>query len=149
MAEYTVQEASDVALQAATYFGKVLTKHESGYIAAKVDGVLIVVGRGKSAEKLERALLKDALLSTDTVIHTPTTHLEPRYHAPSDAYPNTKGSVHLHVQRDVTLGRRVRKKGECLCQKKRGSNEQPPDGKTNMCGECVKVAVEHEIAWSL
>jgi hypothetical protein len=149
VAEYTQREASDVALQAASYFGKVLGKNEATFIAAKVDGIVFVVASGVSAGKLERALVKDALLGADTVIHMPQILLDPRYHAPSDAYPNSKGSVHLHVQRDVTLGRRVRKKGECLCQKKRGSKEQPPDGKTNMCGECVKVAAEHEIAWSL
>lgn len=147
MAEYTQKEASEVALQAATYFGKTLAKTETGYIAAKVDGIVFVVARGKSAEKLERALMKDALLGVDTVLHAPQIILEPRYHAPGEEFPN-RGSVHLHVQRDVVLGRRVRKKGECLCGKKHGSREQPPGTHTNVCNECRKVAGENGIEWS-
>lgn len=147
-ATYSEEEMDNVALYAAGYFGKALVKHEKGYVAAKVDGVVFVAARGPKAEVLEEALLDGAMLAPDTVLHTPPIRLEPRYHAPGPEYPD-KGSVHLHVLRNVTLGRRTRKKGEALCSKKHGSHEEPPGAHRNVCNECQKVATANGLTWSL
>lgn len=159
MPEYTVQEAEEQVCKAGAYFGEVLERNERTFIAVNVDGTTIVVARGIDGKKLERAIKRDGLFGPDVTVNKAPKQkpapepvnvtLIPRYHAPSDEYPNSKGSVHLHVLHDVTLGRRVRKSGECLCGKKRGSRERSPDGETNMCAECVKVATDHGIAWSL
>lgn len=84
----------------------------------------------------------------------PPVALEPRYHVPgSQVYPGSRGAavgnVHLHVSADVKLGRRSRKAGECLCSKKHGSFERKPEGETKMCDECVKVAADNGLTWSL
>ena len=63
--------------------------------------------------------------------------LTPRYHVPSSqtwagSGGRAQGNVHLHVLKDMTLGRRVRKQGECLCSKKHGTYEREPEGETNL-----------------
>lgn len=81
--------------------------------------------------------------------------LIPRYHVPGSQVwagsgGKAEGNVHLHVLHDVTLGRRVRKSGQCLCSKKKGSYERAPEPtETKMCAECVKVADANGISWSL
>jgi hypothetical protein len=82
---------------------------------------------------------------------SPTSPSEPvlliaRYHEPQD---RGTGNVHLHALKDMKLGRRERKLGECLCSKKHGSKEIDPEGKTKMCEECVKVAAQNDLAWTL
>jgi hypothetical protein len=72
------------------------------------------------------------------------------YHAPKEEFARKGGNIHLHVLSDAKLGRRERKTGECLCQKKRGSKERVPQpGQTRMCAECVKVAEDNGLAWTL
>jgi hypothetical protein len=72
------------------------------------------------------------------------------YHAPKEEFARKGGNIHLHVLSDVKLGRRERKTGECLCQKKRGSKEQmPKPGQTRMCAECVKIAEQNGLEWTL
>jgi hypothetical protein len=80
--------------------------------------------------------------------------LTPMYHVPSSqtwqgSAGAQSGNIHLHVNEDMKLGRRTRKKGECLCSKKRGTFERAPEGETKMCGECVKVATDNGFVWRL
>lgn len=161
MPEFTIAEAEEQAVKAGVYFGEVLERHGEGFIAVRVGDATIVVAVGLHARRLERALTKKQALGKGVAVTIPRVplpkpapaaldvRLVPMYHAPSDEYPNSRGSVHLHVGADVTVGRRVRKAGECLCTKKRGSRQRLPQGETNMCGECVKVAAEHGILWTL
>jgi hypothetical protein len=166
--------------KAAAFFGNVLEHHRMGKLAASVNGVAIVVARGKAVDAL-MVLLTEAREgepflpvgfsfdqepkpepsgndpeepgeSGDEPQHAGP--LIPRYHVPgSQVYPGSRGgqvgNVHLHVTADMTLGRRKRKKGECLCSKRNGSDERPPQGETKMCEECVKVAADNGLAWSL
>ena len=156
MAEHSILEAQDQARKAGKYFGRVLSEHGSGFLACEVDGTTLVVAIGEKGERLQRAVEKEKLLGEATIQHdpgevtvpVPTGVLIPRYHEPTGEFAGRTGHVHLHVLDDVKLGRRVRQSGECLCGKKRGQNERDPEGHTEMCGECVRVAEEHGLTWA-
>lgn len=60
-----------------------------------------------------------------------------------------RGNVHLHAPTDVTLGRIRRKRGECLCSKRHGTYERPPDGDELRSPKCEAVAARFGIAWPL
>jgi hypothetical protein len=149
VAEHTVREAEAQLRKAARYFSTVLGSHYKQFLAVEVDGVTMVVAIGQSGERLQQAIVDEHLLGTGATINSPQVVLIPRYHEPSGEFAGRQGNVHLHVLNDATLGRRVRKSGECLCGKKRGKNERAPDGQTAMCDECVRVAEEHELSWAL
>lgn len=77
-----------------------------------------------------------------------------RYHVPnSQVWPGSRGAahgnVHLHVLQPTTLGRMKRKAGECLCRKKRGNYERPPevDELAARCPGCEAVALRYGIEW--
>lgn len=81
--------------------------------------------------------------------------LVPRYHVPQSqvwegSAGRAHGNVHLHVTEDRKVGRRVRKKGECLCSKKHGSMERPPEAlelERWQCTECFEVAAANDLTW--
>lgn len=88
--------------------------------------------------------------STETVVIPPESVVIPLYHEAGEEYRGRGGNVHLHVLADVKLGRRERKTGECLCSKRKGTRQRTPEpNETKMCGECVKVAKEHELRWEM
>lgn len=170
MVDHSVAEAEDKILKSAPYFGSVLRKagRSNGFLACNVNGTTMVVAVGTSGETLERMLLARDIFEPEdeVVIHRPPAvravpdmhevHEEkpvvliPRYHAPGGEFANKPGNVHLHVLHDATLGRRKRKSGECLCSKKKGSHERSPEpGETTVCTECMKVAKDNAIEWSL
>lgn len=156
MPTYEIDEAREQAIKAAKYFARVLTREGSmeTYLAANVGGVTIVVAIRDSGEKLEDALVNGRLLGEGTRINKPAGQknviLIPRMHAPPPEFANRPGNIHLHVLSGVQLDRRERKSGEALCSKKHGSNERAPEpGETAMCPECVKVAEEFNLDWSL
>lgn len=99
-------------------------------------------------------VLVESLAQFDETFGPPTGPLIPLYHVPgSQVWEGSRGraagNVHLHVTSDMQLGRRTRQKGECLCSKKHGSYERPPTGEKTMCAECVKVADDNGLSWTL
>lgn len=177
MSEVSVQAAREQAIKAAAFFARVLREEGVEYLAVKVDDVVIVVGVGDAVGRMDEALRLGGVFGhtggwqgpsheqiravldppvavgeggTDRlpkVVLTPVDGvLIPRFHAPSE---RGTGSVHLHALVPLQLGRRTRAVGECLCSKKRGSKERSPDGESNMCAECVRLAGQHGLAWSL
>lgn len=163
MPEYTLEEVREQARKAGVYFGKTLVEHNCTVIAVETSGVVIVVAIDQAGQRLER-LVKEQKLNTPgakkkhRVQHDidppPPVEQEviliPRYHEPSGEFAKKKAHVHLHVLNDAKLGRRVRKSGECLCGKKHGSKERTPQpGETTMCAECMKVATENGLTWTL
>lgn len=156
MAEFTITEAQDQARKAGKYFARVLSEHGSGFLACEVDGTTLVVAVGDRGKRLQQAIEEEKLLGDATIQHDPgevtvprPVVLVPRYHRPTGEFAGREGHVHLHVLDDAKLGRRVRKSGECLCGKKRGSHEEPPEEHREMCGECVRVAEEHSLTFQL
>jgi hypothetical protein len=167
------------ARKAATWFGKAVREHGQRKMAFEQDGTLIVIADGPAAQLLRILLDKEDFLphgvsmvkppvapvrtALSEAVETPKPDavkliegaLEPRYHIPgSQVYEGSrgkaKGNIHLHVTGDMTLGRRARTRGQCLCSKKNGSMERPPDpDEKKMCPECVKVAADNGLAWSL
>lgn len=148
-------QAEEQLVKAAAYFGRVIREHGQRYLACRVDGVTFVAAIDDDAQKLEDAVVVGELFGKGAVMRGPKPKplavLIPLYHAPSDEFANKLGHVHLHVLHDAKLGRRVRKSGECLCSKKRGSRQQtPPDGVTHtVCTECKHVADEFGLEWTL
>lgn len=77
-----------------------------------------------------------------------------RYHVPSSqvwegSRGAARGHVHLHVTEDLTLGRIVRRAGECLCAKRHGTYERPLDADERenefRCERCFAVAARHDL----
>lgn len=166
-----MDEAREQMRKAGAYFGTVLRENgrpEDKVIACRVNGVTIVIAEEPDGGPLER--WTNEHYRHVTVEHPPAEGMPspaapapaeqkvvliPRYHVPSSqVYPGSRGghegNVHLHVLHDVKLKRRVRTSGQCLCSKKKGSNERSPEvTETKMCPECVKVAADNGIEWSL
>jgi hypothetical protein len=149
MAEHTVREAEDQLRKAARYFATVLATNRRQFLACRVNGVTMVVAIDPASEKLAHALVEENLLGTGAMIHEPPVVLVPRYHEPTGEFAGRQGHNHLHVLDAAKLGRRARKSGECLCSKKRGSSEKPPEESAEMCGECARVAEEHGLTFTL
>jgi hypothetical protein len=149
MAEHTVREAEEQLRKAARYFSTVLVNHRKQFLACNVNGVTMVVAVEPISEKLRQAIVEEHLLGVEATIHEPPVVLIPRYHEPTGEFAGRQGHNHLHVLDDVKLGRRARKSGECLCGKKRGNSEQPPEESAEMCGECTRVAEEHGLTFTL
>lgn len=142
-----IEEAEDQMRKAGVYFGRVLRFYARDRLAARVDDVVIVVAQGDAANRLTELVEGgDEPFLKHGVSVDPESALDLRYHVPTSqtwqgSRGAAKGNVHLHVKGDVTLGRRKRKAGECLCSKKHGTYERPPDPTdTNLCPECVRVA---------
>jgi hypothetical protein len=179
VADYTLDEITDQVRKASRYFGRALAEQDRGFFAAQVDGVVLVVARNTSAEMLAEAIEQRAALGPGAVVNrdkptptpTPTPEPEPTpeprgrelqprdlvtlipmYHRPPPEHASKRGNVHLHTLNDAKLGRRERFSGECLCSKKHGSGEESVSDETRnftMCEECVRVARENGVEWSL
>lgn len=161
MADHTLEEMREQALRAARYFGTGLEKHKQGWTGVLLDGVVFIAARGERADALVGVIEEEGLFGSDvhldrpggqqqeTVITRPDVVLVPLYHAPPPEHATKTGHVHLHTLATVELGRRTRQSGECLCSKKHGSDERTVHGESDMCAECVKIAADNGIAWSL
>lgn len=158
MPEFTLPEAREQAIKAGRYFARVLEEQGATYLATEVAGVTLVVARDSAAEKLDQAIA-DGLFGAAGAIQRPTEaqeaavpesagDLKPLYHQPPAEFANRTGHIHLHVTRDLEIGRRKRSKGECLCSKRRGSDERPvPPEAHTFCPECVEVATRAGLSW--
>jgi hypothetical protein len=176
--EYTLDEMRDQARKAAVYFERGMEGFpDAAFISVRSGDTVVVVARREAGEKLAE-FVEEGELGTVTKgvedVHqqgrvaeglgaglqtqndggsTPPAPslpvvLLPCFHEPSGEYRGKGGQVHLHTLSDHTFGRRVRKAGECLCSKKRGSRERTPTpDETKMCGECASVAKEHNLTW--
>lgn len=154
MPDYSIAEAEEQACKTAAYFARVLREHEQQFLACRVDGASIVVAIGDLGAALERVIVEGELFGKGAVMRgpklAPVAVLIALYHAPSEEFANKPGNIHLHVLNDAVLGRRVRKSGECLCSKKRGSKQQSvPPGAFKVCVECERVAAEFGLGWTL
>jgi hypothetical protein len=172
---YSKEEAQQQLRKSAAYFGEVLRGFGREFLAARVDGVTIIVATGDKAAVLEHWVVNSGIFGAGAHVDTPEGRvtavtpmkvwepgtstpkpageqvvLIPRYHEPGSEWKNKQGHVHLHVLNDAKIGRRMRDSGECLCSKKRGSHERAPrEGEREMCAECVRVAQEAGLEWSL
>lgn len=85
---------------------------------------------------------------------TVSVRVEERYHVPGSqvwegSRGGQRGTVHLHVLEPFESGRFKRAPGECLCPKKRGTYERPPDGIDFQyrCTRCADLAERHGLRW--
>lgn len=178
MPEYTLDEMRDKAEKMARYFETGMSGFGRNFVAVHSGGTVLVIATGEAGERLREVIESDGIgvatvgvedvngsgsqtSSSGSQTETQPAPSEsksgssdvvliPMYHEPPPERRNKPGHIHLHALNGVTLGRRVRASGECLCGKKRGSSETTdiPDGVTP-CPECVKVAADNGIAWSL